>query len=108
MYIKYPHSFRRNLKVIATGAACIVGAFLIGIQSSGDVQPVSLIKAGGTTIAGDMNGDGILDVSDAIIILEVVNGYTVATSEQLRADPNSDGQLTIDDAIEILSIISLR
>ncbi|MAE68270.1 MAG: dockerin type I repeat-containing protein [Candidatus Peribacteraceae bacterium] len=108
MYIKYPHSFRRNLKLLATGTACIVGSFLIGIQTAGDVQPVSLIQAGGIPFAGDVDGSGTVDVSDVLIILEVAQGYESATTDQLKADPNEDGQLTVDDAMRILSKLSLQ
>jgi hypothetical protein len=108
MYIKYPHSFRRNLKLLATGAACIVGSFLFGIQTAGDVQPVSLIQAGGIPFAGDVDGSGIVDMSDVLVILEVAQGYESATTSQLKADPIDDGQLTVEDAISILSKLSIQ
>jgi hypothetical protein len=54
-----------------------------------------------------MDGNGVADVSDAMIIIEIAQGYTTATSDQLRADPNSDGALTVDDALRILSNLSL-
>jgi hypothetical protein len=108
MYIKYPHSFRKNLKLAATGMACIVGSFLVGIQTAGDVQPVSLIQAGGTPFAGDVDGSGTVDMSDVLVILEVAQGYSIATTDQLKADPNADGQLTVDDAIRILSKLSIQ
>ena len=92
--------------MLATGAACIVGSFLVGIQTAGDVQPVSLIQAGGTRFAGDVDGSGTVDVSDVLLILEVAQGYRSATTDQLKADPNQDGQLTVDDAIGILSTLS--
>jgi hypothetical protein len=108
MYIKYPHSLRKNLKLLATGAACIVGSFLVGIQTAGDVQPVSLIQAGGIPHAGDVDGSGVVDVSDVLFILEVAQGYSVALPDQLKADPNEDGQLTVNDAMSILSQLSLQ
>lgn len=108
MYIKYPHSVRRNLKVLATGVVCIVGSFLVGIQTAGDVQPVSLIQAGGTPFAGDVDGSGTVDMSDVLVILEIAQGYRSATTDQLKADPNQDGQLTVDDAIGILSTLSVQ
>lgn len=58
--------------------------------------------------AGDIDGNGTVDIADAISILEIVQGYAPSTPEQLRADPNSDGVLTVDDAIRILSILSLQ
>lgn len=98
---------RRNVRMLAIGAACIVSSFAIGMQTAGDVQPVSLIEAGGTTLAGDVDGSGVVDLLDVRLILEVAQGYASATSDQLRADPNGDGALTVDDALRILSTLSL-
>ncbi len=107
MYIKYPHFVRKNVKMLTLGVASIVGSFVVGIQSAGNLQPVSLIEAGGMTQAGDIDGSGVVDVQDALLILEVVQGYAVPTSDQLLADPNRDGALTVEDAYRILSGLSL-
>ncbi len=96
------------MRLVVAGATCLVLSFFIGIQTAGDVQPISLIEAGGTQIEGDMNGSGDLDINDVVVILEVVRGYREMTPELLNADPNDDGQLTIDDALRILSTLSLR
>ncbi len=108
MYIKYPHYIRRNIQLLALTTLCLVSSFAIGMRTAGNVQPVRLIEAGGTLQAGDIDADGIVSISDAIAILEIAQGYTVATPEQLSADPNDDGALTVDDAIRILSILSLQ
>lgn len=99
---------RRNLRLLAIGAASIASSFAIGINTAGDVQPVSLIEAGGPSSAGDVDGSGTVDLRDVILILEVSQGYVTATTDQLEADPNSDGALTVDDAIRILSTLSLQ
>lgn len=99
---------RRNLRLLAIGAACIVSSFVIGIKTAGDVQPVSLIEAGGPAVAGDVDGSGSVDLRDVILILEVSQGYVDATSDQLEADPNGDGALTVDDALRLLSTLSLQ
>lgn len=108
MYIKYPHFVRRNVSMLTLGAACILGSFFVGIQTAGDVRPVTLIEAGGLTLAGDIDGNGIVDVSDALRILEVTQGYEAVTVDMLTADPNRDGALTVDDAIAILTTLSLN
>ncbi|MDA1208447.1 MAG: dockerin type I repeat-containing protein [bacterium] len=99
---------QRNLQVFALSAFAIAGSFSLGIQSAGEVRPISLIEAGSIQIAGDIDGNGEVDLRDVISILEIVQGYSVATPEQMRADPNRDGKLTVDDAIRILSQLSLR
>ena len=94
--------------MLAIRAACIVSSFAIGIHTAGDVTPVSLIEAGGIPSLGDMDGNGVVDISDAITILEIAQGYREATVDQRKADPNGDGALTADDAIRVLSTLSLR
>lgn len=93
---------RQVLRVLLFGALCIAASFAIGIQSAGEVQPISLIEAGSPGHVGDVDGNGIVDVQDAIQILEVVQGYRSATPDQLLSDPNGDGALDLDDALRIL------
>lgn len=90
------------LQALLFGALCMAASFAIGIQSAGEVQPISLIEAGSPSRVGDVDGNGIVDVQDAIQILEVVQGYRSATPDQLLADPNGDGALDLDDALRIL------
>jgi len=97
-----PSRSRQYLRALLFGAICVAAALVIGIQSAGDVKPIALIEAGSENRVGDLTGDGVVDVQDAIQILEVVQGYKAPTPEQLLADPNEDGQLTVDDALRIL------
>lgn len=90
------------------GAATIASAFFIGIETAGDIHPVSLIEAGSGDIRGDINGNGTLDLGDAIAILEIVQGYRDPAPEELRGDPSGDGLLTVDDALRILATLDLR
>ena len=99
---------QRNLRAIALGTVCIVSSFAIGIQSVGEVQPVTLIEAGSIEQPGDIDGDGDVDLQDAIRILEIAQGYEPVTPAELKADPNRDGALTVDDALRILTVLSLR
>ena len=99
---------RRNRRVVVLGAASVASSFAIGIQSAGEVQPVTLIEAGSVEQAGDVNGDGSVTVQDAIDVLEVAAGYEKATARALMADPNRDGRLTVNDALRILSELPNR
>lgn len=89
--------------MLGLGTACVLSSFFIGIQSVGEVQPVTLIEAGNIELTGDVDGDGNVDIQDALRILEIAQGYRDATPQELRADPNGNGMLTIDDAVRILS-----
>ena len=91
--------------MLSIGLACMVSSFAVGIQTAGDVQPITLIEAGSTNLVGDIDGNGIVDKQDAIRILEVAQGYSSATPQELLADPNRDGELTVSDALHILSTL---
>lgn len=94
------------LMILATLA--IGSSFAVGMKTSGNVQTVAPLEASGTRLSGDINNDGVVDMRDAVAILEIERGYETATADQLLADPNSDGKLTIDDAIRILNDLSIR
>lgn len=88
------------------GAATIMSAFFVGIQTAGDVQPIALIEAGSTELRGDVDRSGSIDLRDAIVILEIVQGYRDPTPEELKGDPSGDGLLTVDDALRILATLA--
>ncbi len=108
MYTKISSFLKTYSYVLSLGALCVMMSFTIGVQTAGDVQPVRLIEAGSSQHPGDIDGDGTIGVQDAILVLEITQGYREATPEQLLADPNKDGELTVDDAIRILSLLALR
>ncbi|OGJ57682.1 hypothetical protein A2881_04235 [Candidatus Peribacteria bacterium RIFCSPHIGHO2_01_FULL_55_13] len=97
-----------RFSVLMMGAATIVTAFIIGIETAGDVRPITLIEAESGEIKGDVNGSGSIDLGDAIAILEIVQGYRDPTPEELKADPSGDGLLTVDDALRILATLDAR
>lgn len=107
MYIKYPHSLRQNCKRIAAAAAFVTCSFFLGFSSAGQVAPAQLIEAGGAPATGDMDENGVVDVADVTVILEITQGYRQASAAHLRADPNGDGQISVDDALRLLSRIAL-
>jgi hypothetical protein len=81
----------------------MTAAFVLGIKTAGDVQPViNPTRAGGTIIDGDLNANGILDAADAELALQVALGYIAVTPQMLEADPDHDFKITIEDSINIL------
>lgn len=100
---------------IALGALCTIGAFVIGIRTSGDVKPFGTSQAAlrasltGPAIAGDVDDNGVLDMNDAIAILEFSENLETPTVQQIRrGDTDGDYRLTIKDALRVLRGISLR
>jgi|GEM_PF-894207 hypothetical protein len=103
MQHKYSIFSRKSLRTICIVVGSVSAAFILGIETAGDVQPVvSRTEAGGTVLEGDFNGNGVLDVNDARIALELAKGYRSPTPQELSADPNGDFSITFEDAMLIL------
>ena len=49
-------------------------------------------------VAGDANGDGTIDIKDAVLIAQYLAGWTVSIGEN-AADCNGDGNVDIKDAV---------
>jgi hypothetical protein len=58
------------------------------------------IEQGGVT--GDLNGDGKVDIADAVAVLDIMaaSGYDVA------ADLNNDGSIDVADFVSVLDIMA--
>lgn len=57
-------------------------------------------------MAGDINGDGVIDVNDVIMAMQHVLGLTqLNENQQLAADVNADGTINIEDLVLIMRYI---
>ncbi len=66
-----------------------------------------LFATQGNGLYGDVNGDGTLDLADAIIALQTLSGVDIGgTTLSLDADCNGDGKIGIEEAIYILQKVS--
>ena len=62
-----------------------------------------------TVIFGDVNGDGVVNIKDAILTYACVNRKTTFTEDQLRAaDVNGDGIVNIKDAILVYAYVNRK
>lgn len=100
--------FQKNdrLTMIVSGCAALSIAFTVGLKTSNDVHPIHLTNADFTSLAGDMNSDGVVTKDDAIRALEIALGYEDMTDRDRNADPNGDMRITVEDVLTILK--SLR
>lgn len=77
----------------------VLGDFWFNVIQN-DIQ----LPCGITVLAGDVNGDDSVDLSDAIRALKVIGGdFTTAVKE---ADVDGDGRIGIEEAIYILQLES--
>jgi hypothetical protein len=56
--------------------------------------------------AGDVNGDGIVDLTDAILVLQVLAGIEPSSTVYVEADVNGDGRIGIAELTYILQKIA--
>ncbi len=83
-------------------AGSMTTAFLLGIETAGDVKPiVNGTRAGGAVIEGDLNGNGFLDREDLKIAEELAKGLRSPLPSELAADPNQDFIITEADVLWI-------
>ena len=55
---------------------------------------------------GDINGDGVVDLQDAMLVLQVLSGKTPSVTIRSKADVNQDGKLGAAETIYILQKVS--
>lgn len=95
------------MSLLGFATMCVLGSFLIGVRTAGDVQPFARSEAQqanilGSIVSGDMDGNGTVNVQDVLLLLQIIKGDVAETKQAHLADPNGDGHLTIEDAIVLL------
>ena len=60
------------------------------------------VSLGGDAV-GDVNGDGMVDISDIVAVINTIAGNTTYAA---RADVNGDGKVDISDIVSIINIIA--
>lgn len=56
-------------------------------------------------LRGDVNGDGEIDIADAVCVVNYIVGNPTPTFVELAADANGDGDIDIADAVTIVNYI---
>ena len=55
-------------------------------------------------IGTDVDGDGVVTVSDALSVLRIASGISEEEATPLKGDVDADGALTVADALAILRV----
>ena len=100
MSARHTQRTRALLGLVPLAIVAATAAFALGTKTAGTLRTV--VK----TLFP--KPDGAVDGSDAILILEISQGYRDATADELGADPNGNGALTVDDAIRVLRSLRSR
>ena len=66
-------------------------------------EPITLVLS--SILKGDVNGDGDVDIADAVCIVNHVVGKPNTNFIDAAADANSDGDIDIADAVHIVNFV---
>jgi hypothetical protein len=78
-----------------------VYALTYAAKAAGDIT----IKVTQIINRGDVNNDGIVDIADAVCIVNHIVGKPTQTFIEAAGDLNSDGEVDIADAVHIVNYI---
>ena len=106
----------RKLQIMSVGTLCALGAFAMGIETAGDVQPFAHSEAalqeiiqGGKGLRGDVDGNGKVDTEDAYLLYQFSEHLESPSADEIRrGDTDGDGQLTAKDLGFVLHTISVQ
>jgi hypothetical protein len=57
-------------------------------------------------VSGDVNGDGVVDILDVLLLVKAILGGVTLSAEELdRADVNADDSINLLDIIAIVDIM---
>jgi hypothetical protein len=100
-------AFDREVAGVTDLAFSRDGQFFSYVRSDGQLITANLFDP---PVKGDLNGDRLVDVQDAVTALEIVVGLADASAVQLAAgDVNGDGRIDVTDVALILQVaVGLR
>jgi hypothetical protein len=59
-----------------------------------------------TSMPGDINQDKQVDLTDAILVLQIMSGITPNGTTNKGADVNGDGKIGMEEVVYILQVVS--
>ena len=93
-------SGKTTLDVFTSGIANAEGTFGTSSKSKEWVADIPI-----TYILGDVNNDGSVTITDAVMIMDYIKGKELSDFNDEAADMNDDGSVTMADAIAVMNSI---
>lgn len=94
-----------SLGNIASGTEAKIFACYNGMTPSVCTRAISSSAPIVTILAGDANGDGMVDTADVTAIINYILGKPSASFNKENADVTGDGDILIDDAVQTVQLI---
>ncbi len=57
-------------------------------------------------VRGDLNGDGNVDIADAVMVMQILAGMIPESEVFISSDVNRDGRIGLADALYVLQVVS--
>jgi len=67
--------------------------------------PITIIEPSTVIQKGDANGDGVVNVTDIVEIVNAILGHHSDKFNETAADVNGDGQVNVTDIVSVVNII---
>ena len=93
--------YANNLYVASSGSKTLSRYVIPSWNNNTVVTPGNAI---GTGASGDINGDGSIDIADAVSVLNIM----AAGGADTTADVNNDGSVDIADFVTILNMMAAQ
>ncbi len=90
------------VELVGNGSATVTATAM-----DGGSQATCLINVTGgpAALTGDVNGDGVVDVADINVLLNIILGNDSASNYGGRADVNGDGNIDVSDVNSVINIM---
>ncbi len=98
-------AFRPGTHDFAGGVGPDGGSLFVAYSDFASVAAVAAIRPGEMFVRGETNGDGSVDIADALTVLNFLFADGAEPSPRIAADINGDDRLDISDAIYLLEFL---
>ena len=90
--------------MLAPGSALLYSDDYVGASSARQIpEPTRSLTAALSVLPGDLDGSGVVDMDDAIRLVEYCNNRANLSAEELQtADVNGDGAVNLQDAAYLI------
>ena len=92
--------------ISATGNVKVTFAANNNINNRFFLDEVLVVES--NIVPGDLDDDGLVSVSDVVLIIDVIAGVITDVNQQTAADVNGDSKVTITDCVAAIDLIAAQ